>query len=90
MRHFRTYAHNVFSLFIKFGGPPKLTPSPPPPPLDPPLPGGRGGGSSLLYISVEYHMQKGGRGPRYQIAYVLNGRPVNEKRDYIVLKSTFM
>ena len=39
--------------------------------------GGEGGGSSLLYISIEYYMQKGVEGVQIacKIAYILNGRP---------------
>ena len=39
------------------------------------------GGSSLLYISIAYHMQKGGGWLQIacKIAYVLNGRPLTVK-----------
>ena len=42
----------------------------------------RGGGSGLLYISITYCMQKGGRGSRHRpiackIAYVINGRSLS-------------
>ena len=39
---------------------------------------GGGGGSCLLYISIAYYMQKGGKGVQRacQIAYILNGRPL--------------
>ena len=38
---------------------------------------GGGGVESLIYISIAYHMQKGGEGVQIacKIAYVLNGRP---------------
>ena len=41
---------------------------------------GEGGeGSSLPYISIAFYMQKGGEGVQIacKIAYVLNGRPLN-------------
>ena len=37
---------------------------------------GGGGGSGLLYISIAYYMQKGGKGVKIacKIVYILNGR----------------
>ena len=48
-------------------------------PLTTYAPRGRGGGgSSLLYISIAYHMQKVGEGVQKPCtnAYVINGRPL--------------
>ena len=41
-------------------------------------------GLSLLYISIEYYMQKGGWWVQIacKIAYILNGRPLGIHQDY--------
>ena len=64
MRPIRTHARDVFSLFMKFGGPPKGEgggPDPqdsPPPRLDPPL--GGGGVKPPIHFYCVLHAKRGG------------------------------